>query len=51
MSEYSFLDPLERAHLDAKWAETSLSRKTNVRNFRSDAEPAQAGSEPDVKTN
>ena len=47
MSEYSFLDPMERAQLDSKWAQTSLSRKTNVRNFRSDADLDQTRSDPD----
>ena len=38
MSEYAFMDPIERAKLDSKWAQTSSQRRTNVRNVRTDAQ-------------
>ncbi len=38
LSEYAFMDPKERARLDSQWAESSLKRRTNVRNVRSDAD-------------
>jgi hypothetical protein len=45
MSEYAFMDPIERAKLDSKWAQSSVERRTNVRNVRTDAETDQTKDE------